>query len=450
MFGLVLLFILINHLQTRSIFSEAKFFDHLPLICHDCFTSNDIIFTQLNTIPARALAQFQLGSQEMNLIFNGHDQLHFEPYAFQQFIIDKPNQTLTMTFVASNLWLNLTKKMFDGLEIRDYSTLKIRISYFYGCSFDSQSLSGIRMGRSARLIFDLSSLTEIFFQSNLIEQNETISSMEFVIARTDTILFDSHSFSSIRLAQNGILSFQFDLISHIRWKIFSFNKIQLEQNSSIMMNTWYLTQLTIDRFAFQSIEFESLAIWNLTFHTLGSSICLTSNSFDHFHGNEDKTSLFLLSFFTLRGLSILSHAFSNFSSIQLRLTSINAFDDPNPIIDLAPYSFSSSSSVILNFSSVNIVRFQNQSINNDTIVYSNHDDRLLPAVSTSTQSSHTINHLPLMVVMFLVIFLVLFLLIIVLLNGLQRKSSNHDGNSWISLRSHQCDSVICHGDNLSK
>lgn len=358
---------------------EPRVFDYIPLNCYDCLSYRDIILTQLTTIPSRAFANFNLGSRDTNMILNGQLKLNFQPYAFQSLIVQKPNKTLTITFAAPNSWLNITENTFNGLDLRPYSTLRIIIKFFYGCTFHKNSLSGIKMGKNSRLILDISSVTQIHFQNNIFETNDLTSSIDFIIARTDTILFDSYSFSSLNINSHQILSFYFELISHIHLKSYSFKSLKLQTSSSFRFYSIFLNRLTIDSYTFQNMSFENNSIFNLTIQTLGTCLCLKSYTFDNLHTISDSKNIqILLTLNSLRGLSFFPYTFSNLSlnhlhyQNQLKISSDNPFNDPNPIINFGKNTFSSllnSNSIILNFSSTTIIRFEKNSLKTTLFSY---------------------------------------------------------------------------------
>jgi len=348
---------------------EPRVFDYIPTNCYDCLSYRDIILTQLTTIPARSFSNFNLGSRDTNMILNGQLKLIFQPYAFQSLIVQKPNKTLTITFAAPNSWLNITENTFNGLDLQPYSTLRIIIKFFYGCTFHKNSLSGIKMGKYSRLIIDISSVTQINFENNIFEQTNLTSSIDFIISRTDTILFDSYSFSSLNINSNQILSFYFELISHIHLKSYSFKSLQFQSSSSFHFYSLFLNRLTIDSYAFQNMSLDTNSIFNLTIQTLGTCLCLKSYTFDNLHQIfESKNIQILLTFNTLRGLSFFSNTFSNLSlnnpQNQLKIHSDNPLNDPNPIINFAKDTFSSihSGLITFNFSSTTVIRFEKNSL----------------------------------------------------------------------------------------
>jgi len=348
---------------------EPRVFDYIPSNCYDCLSYRDIILTQLTTIPARSFSNFNLGSRDTNMILNGQLKLIFQPYAFQSLIVQKPNKTLTITFAAPNSWLNITENTFNGLDLQPYSTLRIIIKFFYGCTFHKNSLSGIKMGKYSRLIIDISSVTQINFENNIFEQTNLTSSIDFIISRTDTILFDSYSFSSLNINSNQILSFYFELISHIHLKSYSFKSLQFQSSSSFHFYSLFLNRLTIDSYAFQNMSLDTNSIFNLTIQTLGTCLCLKSYTFDNLHQIfESKNIQILLTFNTLRGLSFFSNTFSNLSlnnpQNQLKIYSDNPLNDPNPIINFAKDTFSSihSGLITFNFSSTTVIRFEKNSL----------------------------------------------------------------------------------------
>jgi hypothetical protein len=358
---------------------EPRVFDHIPLNCYDCLSYRDIILTQLTNISARSFANFNLGSRDTNMILNGQLKLIFHPYAFQSLIVQKPNRTLTMTFAAPNSWLNITENTFNGLDLRPYSTLRIIIKFFYGCTFHRNSLSGIKLGKHSRLIIDISSVTQIHFQNNIIEQNDFSSSIDFIISRTDTILFDSYSFSSLNINSNQIISFHFELISHIHLKSYSFQSLQLQSSSSFRFYTLFLSRLTIDSYAFQNISFDTNSIFNFTVQTLGTCLCLKSYTFDNLHQmSESENIKILLTFNTLRGLSFFPYAFSNLTlnhpQNQLKITSDNPLNDPNPIINFGKETFSSINLgfITLNFTSITVIRVEKNALQTDYLSHKIH------------------------------------------------------------------------------
>ncbi|CAF3549756.1 unnamed protein product [Rotaria sp. Silwood1] len=375
----LLLFTIIFIVQSTIFYQndfEPRVFDYIPLNCYDCLSYRDIILTQLTTIPAQSFANFNLGSRDTNIILNGQLKLIFQPYAFQSLIVEKPNKTLTITFAAPNSWLNITENMFNGLDLRSYSTLRIIIKFFYGCTFHKNSLTGIKMGKYSRLIIDISSVTQINFQNNIMEENNLISSIDFIISRTDTIIFESYSFLLLNINKNQIISFYFELISHIYLKSYSFKSLQLQTSSSFRFYSLYLTRLTIDSYAFQNMSLDTNSIFNFTINTLGTCLCLKSYTFDYIHNiYESKNIKILFILNNLRGLSIFSNTFSNLSlnniENQLKISSENSINDPNSIINFEKNSFSSINSglIILNFSSTTIIKFEKNSLEINNLYY---------------------------------------------------------------------------------
>ena len=348
---------------------EPRVFDHIPLNCYDCLSYRDIILTQLTDVPARSFTHFNLGSRDTFMILNGHLKLALHPYAFQSLIVQKPNKTLTITFAAPNSWLNITENTFHGLDLRSYSTLRIVIKFFYGCTFHKHSLSGIKMEPHSRLIIDVSSVTEIHLENQLAKENDFNSSVEFLISRTETILFDSYSFASLIVPSNQMLSFHFELISHIHFKPYAFQSLQLQAFSSVRFFAIFLMRLTIDSYAFQHMSVDSNATFNMTLRTLGTCLCFKSHSFDSLHTRlRSKHALIFFRFHGLRGLSFLTNTFSNLSlnhhENQLKILSTNPVNDPNTIVNFASQTFSTQSpgSILLNFSEVNVVRFEQQAL----------------------------------------------------------------------------------------
>jgi hypothetical protein len=310
------------------------------------------------------------------MILNGQLKLILHPYAFQSLIVKKPNKTLTITLAAPNSWLNITENTFNGLELHSYSTLRIIIKFFYGCTFHKNSLSGIKMGKSSHLIIDISSLTEIIFENNIIKENDFNSSVEFLISRTDTILFDSYSFFQLNIHSNQIISFNFELVSHIYFKSYSFKSLQLETSSSFRFYSIFLNRLTIDSYAFENIQLDSNAIFNITIRTLGTCLCFKSYSFYNLHTKiESENILILFHFYSLRGLSFLEDTFSNLSlnnpTNQLKILSNNPLNDPNPIINFAIDTFSTENSglITLNFSEITLIRFENNSLKTNYLIH---------------------------------------------------------------------------------
>jgi hypothetical protein len=374
---------------------EPRVFDYIPLNCYDCLSYRDIILTQLTTIPARSFANFNLGSRDTNIILNGQLKLIFQPYAFQSLIIQKPNKTLTITFAAPNSWLNITENTFNGLDLRPYSTLRIIIKFFYGCTFHKNSLSGIKMGKYSRLIIDISSITQINFENNIMEENNLTSSIDFIISRADTILFDSFSFSSLNINSNQIFSFHFELISHIHLKSYSFKSLELQFSSSFRFYSLFLNRLTIDSYAFQNMSLDTNSIFNLTIQTLGACLCLKSYTFDNIHQMSDSRNIkILLTFNILRGLSFFPNTFSNLSlnniENQLQISSDNLLNDPNPIINFAKETFSSTHSglITLNFSTTTVIRFEKNALKTDYLSHHIHLKDITLVDLSSFNSSH--------------------------------------------------------------
>ena len=355
---------------------EPRVFDHIPLNCYDCLSYRDIILTQLTSVPARAFANFNLGSRDTNMILNGQLKLHFHPYAFQSLLVGKPNRTLTLTFTAPNSWLNITEHMFHGLELQPYSTLRLIIKFFYGCTFHRHALAGIRMGAFSRLIVDVSSITQVVFESRIVDTDDSHASIDFLLSRTDTIIFDSHSFSSLTISSHQILSFHFELISHIHIKPYAFQSLQLHPFSTFRFHALFLNRLTLDSFAFQNVSFATHTIFNLTIQTLGTCLCFKSHVFDHLHQTRPSANIqILFTFYTLRGLSFFPHAFSNLSlDHRLTIVSRNPSNDPNSIINLGKSTFSSSqpATIVLNFSSVAVIRFEDDALPTNHLSYQLH------------------------------------------------------------------------------
>jgi hypothetical protein len=363
----LLMFLVYRSTSTNIVYQNAyepRVFDYIPLNCYDCLSYRDIILTQLTDVPARSFVNFNLGSRDTFMILNGHVQLILRPYAFQSLIVEKPNRTLTITFAAPNSWLNITSHTFHGLDLRSYSTLRIVIKFFYGCTFDRYALSGIQMGKYSRIILDISSVTEVHFSSNLLREHDLNSSMEILISRTETVRFDSYAFASLVIPSEQILSFHFELISHIHIKPYAFQSIELQTYSSVKFDAIFLTRFTIDSYAFENMLLDSHAIFNMTLRTLGTCLCFKSYAFHSLHSQQrSQSTLFLLQFVGLRGLSFLSHAFANLSlnhyDNQLHILSNNPSNDPNSIVHFASNTFSSrtSGSIQMNFSHVNIIRW---------------------------------------------------------------------------------------------
>ena len=355
---------------------ESRVFDHLPSNCYDCLSYRDIILTELTDVPARAFANFNLGSRDTNLILNGQVKLILHSYAFQSLHIRKPNQTLTITLTAPNSWLNITADTFNGLELHSYSTLRLIIKFFYGCTFHTSALSGIKMGKSSHLILDLSSVTEIRFEQHIIKDNDFSSSVEFLISRTDTILFNSYSFSQLNIHSNEMISFHFELVSHIHLQSSAFQSLQLARDSSFRFYSIFLNRLTMDASAFANLQFDSNSIFNLTIRTLGTCLCFKSYSFNNLQtkvGSENI--LILLDFHSLRGLSFLSNSFANFSlnhpTNELKILANNQLDDPNPMINFATDAFTTRTSglITLNFTELTVVRFEKNSLKTNYLTH---------------------------------------------------------------------------------
>ena len=355
---------------------EPRVFDYIPSNCYDCLSYRDIILTQLTDVPARSFANFNLGSRDTYMILSGQIKLILHPYAFQSLIIQKPNKTLTITLAAPNSWLNITENTFDGLELHSYSTLRIIIKFFYGCKFHKNSLSGIKMSKHSHLIIDISSVTEVIFENNIIKENDFIGSVEFVISRTDTIIFDSYSFFQLNIHSNEIISFQFEFISHIYFKSYSFKSLQLQSSSSFRFYSIFLNRLTIDSYAFENMLLDSNSIFNFTIRTLGTCLCFKSYSFNNLHTKSTSENILILfRFYSLRGLSFLSNTFSNLSlnkpQNQLKIISNNPIADPNPIINFATDTFTTktSGSILLNISEGIVMRFERNSLKTNYLIH---------------------------------------------------------------------------------
>ena len=349
---------------------ESRVFDYLPLNCFDCLSYRDIILTELNDVPARAFANFHLGSRDTSLILNGQVNLILHPYVFQSLIVRKPNKTLTITLTAPNSWLNITENTFHGLELHAYSTLRLVIKFFYGCTFHKNSLSGIDMGRLSRLIVEISSVTEVIFEDQIVDNHGWNSSVEILVSRTETIVFHSYAFSQLIIPSNVIVSFHFELISQISFKPFSFSALQLSPSSSFRFYSIFLNRLTIDSYAFDHLQIDSHARFNFTLRTLGTCLCFKSFAFNNLQSKlNSENTLILFDFYTLRGLSFLSHTFANLSfhhpSHHLKIILSNPLNDPNPIVNLANDTFSSSTSsglITLHFSEMSLVRLESNSL----------------------------------------------------------------------------------------
>lgn len=378
--SLIFLIIIIRILPSKSIYHndyESRVFDYLPLNCYDCLSYRDIVLTELTDVPARSFANFHLGTRDTSLILNAQENLILQPYAFQSLIVRKPNKTLTITFTAPNSWLNITSHTFHGLELHAYSTLRIIIKFFYGCTFHKNSLSGIAMSRSSRLIVEISSVTEVIFEENILEKNDLNSSMEFLISRTETIVFQPYSFSQLTIPSYEIFSLHFELISHISFKSHSFTSVQINPSSQFQFYSIFLNRLTIDSYAFEYLQIDSNALFNFTIRTLGTCLCFKSYSFDHLQTNfNSENSTILFDFYTLRGLSFLSHAFANLSlndrTNQLKILVSNPLNDPNPIINFANETFSSQIStglITLNFSEITIIRLESNSLSINSFLH---------------------------------------------------------------------------------
>lgn len=361
------------HLESTIFYQndyEPRVFDYLPSNCYDCLSYRDIILTQLNDVPARSFADFHLGSRDTSMILNGQTKLVLHPYAFQSLVVQKPNRTLTITLTAPNSWLNLTENTFYGLELYPYSTLRIIIKYFYGCTFHSNALSGIQMGESSRLIIDISSVTEVLFEKSIMRENDLNSSIEFLISRTDSVHFERYSFANLNLRPDQSLAFHFELISHIYFKSHSFQSLKFARSSSFRFYSIFLNRLTIDSYAFANLEFDSNSIWNFTLRTLGTCLCFKPYSFANLQAKVSSENVrILFHFVSLRGLSLLSQTFANLSlnhrHNQLEIFSINLLNDPNPIVNFASQSIQSQTSgaIQLNFSQITIVQFEKHSLN---------------------------------------------------------------------------------------
>ena len=377
---LIFIIIIIQILPSKSIYHndyESRVFDYLPLNCYDCLSYHDIVLTELTDVPARSFANFHLGTRDTSLILNGQVNLILHPYAFQSLIVRKPNKTLTITFTAPNSWLNITSNTFHGLELYPYSTLRIIIKFFYGCTFHKNSLSGIAMSRSSRLIVEISSVTEVIFEENILSKNDLNSSVEFLITRTETIVFQPYSFSQLTIPSHEIFSLHFELISHISFKSHSFTSLQINPSSQFQFYAIFLNRLTIDSHAFEYLQIDSNALFNFTIRTLGTCLCFKSYSFDHLQTNfNSENSTILFDFYTLRGLSFLSNSFANLSlndrTNQLKILVSNPLNDPNPIVNFANETFSSQTStglITLNFSEITIIRLETNSLSINSLLH---------------------------------------------------------------------------------
>lgn len=375
----LLLILLISFVQSSSYYQndyEPRVFDHIPTNCYDCLSYRDIILTQLTDVPARSFANFHLGTRDTYMILNGQLNLRLHPYAFQSLVIHKPNKTLTITLAAPNSWLNITENTFDGLELHAYSTLRIIIKFFYGCTFHKNSLAGIKMDKHSQLIIDISSVTEVFFENNIIKENDFNSTVKFIITRTDTIIFDSYSFSQLNINRYQLISFHSELISHIHFKSYSFNSLQLQKSSSFNFYSIFLTRLTLDSYAFENLLFDSNSVFNFTVHTLGTCLCFKSYLFTNLNTKpRSENVLILFKFYTVRGLSFLSNTFSNLSlnnnENYLKISSSNPLNDPNPIINFAVDTFStiSNGSIIFNLSETVVIRYEKNSLKTNYLTH---------------------------------------------------------------------------------
>lgn len=373
---LIFIINIIRILPSNSIYHhdyESRVFDYLPLNCYDCLSYRDIVLTELTDVPARSFAHFHLGTRDTSLILNSQVNLILHPYAFQSLIVRKPNKTLTVTFTAPNSWLNITSNTFHGLELYPYSTLRIIIKFFYGCTFHKNSLSGIVMSRSSKLIVEISSVTEVIFEENIFEKNDWNSSVELLISRTETIVFQPYSFSQLTIPSSEIFSLHFELISHITFKSHSFSSLQIQSFSQFQFYSIFLNRLTLESYAFDDLRMDSNALFNFTIRTLGTCLCFKSFSFNHLQTNfNSENSTILFDFYTLRGLSFLSHAFANLSlnsrTNQLKILVSNPLNDPNPIVNFGNETFASSSSststglILFNFTEITIIRLESNSL----------------------------------------------------------------------------------------
>ncbi|CAF5184159.1 unnamed protein product [Rotaria magnacalcarata] len=232
------------------------------------------------------------------------------------------------------------------------------------------------MSKHSRLIIDISSVTQIIFQNNIFDQNDLSTSIDFIISRTDTILFEPYSFSSLNINSNQVVSFHFELISHIHLKQYSFTSLQLHSSSSFRFYTLFLTRLTMDSYAFQNMSLDTNSVFNFTIQTLATCLCFQSHTFEHTHQiHESRNIRILFTLNNLRGLSFFTNAFSNLSlnhtENQLTILSDNPINDPNPIINFEKESFPSINSglILLNFSSTTVVKFEQNSLQNNYLTY---------------------------------------------------------------------------------
>ncbi|CAF0854193.1 unnamed protein product [Didymodactylos carnosus] len=323
---------------------EPRVFDYIPSDCYECLSYRDIIITQLNDIPMNSFEKFHFGPFDTYLLLNGQLKLTLKSFAFNNFIINKPNHTMFITMSAPNSWLNITNETFNGLDIRSYSTLKLIIKYFYGITFYSQSLNGIKMGKQSKLIIEISSVTQVHFLSNIFGNKSNLSShnssYEIHILRTDTILFNENSFSSIQLYDYQKLIINLELISLIHLKKYSFSNLILNSYSLFKINSIFINRFTIDSYAFSDIILDRHSKYNLTIKILGTCICLTSYSFSNLILKP--FSIFYTGFNNVRGISLFSYSFFNLQlniNSKLIIESNNPVNDPNPIINIASNTF---------------------------------------------------------------------------------------------------------------
>ncbi|CAF4128155.1 unnamed protein product [Rotaria socialis] len=440
---------------------EPRVFDHIPLNCYDCLSYRDIILAQLTDVPARSFANFNLGSRDTYMILNGQLSLHLHPYAFQSLVVHKPNKTLTITLTAPNSWLNITENTFNGLELHPHSTLRIIINKFYGCTFHRNSLSGINMHKHSQLIIDISSVTEIFFEQHIIKDNDFNASVKFLITRSDTIIFDSYSFSQLNINPHQIILFHFELISHVYFKSYSFKSLELQRSTlnnkliekkfhlhfdDIQYVKWYKYSVeekksnhhhdhSLIQYHFSYISNSSCLIYSASrsvpwiFPTLNSTICNCPLLYAYKHDQLDRESILCLnSTSPLKTIQQMNECDFDRIENNCHLT-IQSLTNLNNTIETSSKSFHS-----FELDNLLIQQLYDRNYLSCSFNYS-----LLS--STSIVRSRLFNHFGFVIGIILSIFIVLLVIVIALLNGLQYKMREYDETwtwkrniSWSTLR----------------
>lgn len=358
------IFLFVVRSESSSEF-DARVFDEIPSDCWDCFVNRDVILNVKDEIGPRSFENFRFGEKDSSLILTGRNGLTLKPFAFGSMIVDKPHAILTLTLSGSNSFFNLTSQIFNGLEIRRFSTLKIVLKYFYGCRFSAGSLRGIKMEENSRLILEISSITELEFEKNLFEPNEKVSSMNFELSRIEQIRFERNSFSSIEIRDKCRISFEFELISRIDFEPFSFDRLILRSSSSLNFRAIFLSRFSIENNAFANLRLESDALLNFSVNAFAANFCFQNKSFASIRKFPSaKNTKILFEFFALRTLNFMTDAFDDLSVDQIEIRSDNPFHDKNFLLQFSTDVFSAREKlrVLINVSQVHLFRFDsNQS-----------------------------------------------------------------------------------------